>query len=684
MNWRKELMPTTQAYNTVMPNQNVYIGAGNSKLDINDNNFYCVIRRCYNRLSTNDNAELITSLPTQANIHMIQKAYLELAETEQDIVIGGVNIKFSSDVWDFTSMYQAGKIINAYKYNFDKNMNLSDYQKTILKLYVFYNTTEYGIHCSSNKQRFNEVVNIMTYMNDIDIVSIEDMTLKDYQEYYEHLNVKYTTMIKKRRRLKEFLLFYSLIASDVFTKELNDWFNDIDTSVVKADIEQNKTPLLPSNFYKKYTSLLYSTAINPEKDKWDRGFCGLLYIGTQTGLRCAELTILRVQDLEIRKHKNKQIGILHYRSTKSGNGKNRVYDDAETNANQKVIELYEVLESLFNKERKALDVDFLVPRNVNTAPNGQDKTIRLHISDSDLDAANKRTCLENAIELKLINSPYANSFASKFEYNNEEIDRVPSKILVKLGVKKGDTISFPTIKQFRVYVASELRERNVDDRTTASLLNHHCVEMYGYYARPKHSIQEDIDFSKEIIKDIVKDKTKILGPKGDAFNEKINQIIKENNFNVEKDLDAIIDKVCDEIPIRAKRGGFCIKSNPRRECRHDAKTDEFMCAYGCCPNHCHMYFMLAVTYKKFKTLITTYTYNLEAGFTNASEKEGYKLIYAIKNELLPELKETKREIQLKGIETVIQTHPEMQEIVNDIDEIEKEALEWMNKLEKTQ
>ena len=93
--------------------------------------------------------------------------------------------------------------------------------------------------------------------------------------------------------------------------------------------------------------------------------------------------------------------------------------------------------------------------------------------------------------------------------------------------------------------------------------------------------------------------------------------------------------MCNEIPIRAKNGGFCIKSNPRRECRHDAKTDEFMCAYGCCPNHCHMYFMLAITYKKVQTLIKTYEYNLKSGFKNASEKEAYKLNYAIINDIRP-------------------------------------------------
>ena len=107
-----------------------------------------------------------------------------------------------------------------------------------------------------------------------------------------------------------------------------------------------------------------------------------------------------------------------------------------------------------------------------------------------------------------------------------------------------------------------------------------------------------------------------------------------------------------------------------------------MCAYGCCPNHCHMYFMLGVTYEKVHTLIKTYEYNLNAGFKNASEKEAYKLNYAIVNELLPEIEETKNEIQLRGSEWIVQAHPEMEDIINNLDEIEQEALEWKKKLEK--
>lgn len=125
-----------------------------------------------------------------------------------------------------------------------------------------------------------------------------------------------------------------------------------------------------------------------------------------------------------------------------------------------------------------------------------------------------------------------------------------------------------------------------------------------------------------------------------------------------------------------------MKSNPRRECRHDAQTDEFMCAYGCCPNHCHMYFMLPISYEKVKTLLKTYEYNIQAGFVNAAEKEAYKLNYAINSELLPELHETRNELTKRTAESIINSHPGMAVVIDRLDDIEKEVQEWKRQTEK--
>lgn len=666
-----------EIYNQIQNNQPLIIG--NNALDINNQNFYCIVRDNYLQVLQNENLEMTQTLPSQMNIRTIQQIYLDLAKTTKPVCIGGVNINFNDNDWDFSSQYKPGKPPAYYMYHFQTEKPLSDYQIIVMKLFVMFCITEYGLHCGSNHARFSEVKRFMEYMRDNNIIVIEHLSLKDYKNFYDARNMQYSTFVKCRRHIQDLLTFYSIIAKNVYTKELNQWFTDIDTDAINAGVENNKTPLLPSDFYKSFATELYNHVMDPQEDKQNRGYYGLLYIGTQTGLRASELTLLRVQDLEVRTFKDKAIGILHYRSTKTGNGKNHIYDHGQTNANQKVISVYKTLESLFAQEREELKTDFLVIKRAH--PNNNEYVERHQVLGATLQFICTQFCIEHSQKLKVLNLDDPSDFCGQHIVAPEK-RFIPLSVYEKAKLRKGDIVSYPTIRQFRVYVASELRERGVDDRTTAFLLNHHCVEMYGYYARPKHSIQEDIDFSKEIVADIVRDGTKILGPKGDALTAKIDKIIEENNFNVEKDLDAIIDKVCNEMPIRAKNGGFCMKSNPRRECRHDAQTDEFMCAYGCCPNHCHMYFMLPISYEKVKTLLKTYEYNIQAGFVNAAEKEAYKLNYAINSELLPELHETRNELTKRTAESIINSHPGMAVVIDRLDDIEKEVQEWKRQTEK--
>ena len=655
---------------------------GNTHINLNDNEFYYTVWNNYNRLQNAKLTKVVDDIPKQSNMYMIQHIFLDLAHTTKPLLIGGVEIDFAKDKWDFSSEYKSGKMVADYIYTFDLGKDATDYQVIVLKLFVMYCILEYGIHNGSNSNRFKEIRSLMKYMQKINKNYIEDLTLQDYKNYFSERSMIYTTMVKYRRDIETFLKFYSIIAKNVYTIELKKWFADIDVLAVKAHMENNKTKLLPTNFYILYTAKLYEMVFDNKQEKWNRGYAGLLYIGTQTGLRSSEIAILRPQDLEVMSYKGKTIGILRYRSTKSGNGKNRVYDEGQTNANKKVIEVYECLYKIFEKDRKNLKVDFLVPRNYEKKSAPRDYKIRKNVSSVDLLNFNKLFCLKNAKEFDLINSNNAEDFEGNLVYESKVLSFATKSDCIKAGLKVGDVFSYPITRQFRVYVASELRERGVDDRTTAFLLNHHCIEMYGYYARPKHSIQEDIDFSQEIVKDVVRDKTRILGPKGEALTAKIDGIIEKNNFNVEKDLDAIVEKVCDEMPIRAKAGGFCVKSNPRRECRHDAKTDEFMCAYGCCPNHCHMYFMLPISYEKIKTLKNTYEYNLNAGYENAAQKEAYKLLSAIDKEFMPELLETRVELSKKGRDEIIKAHAEMASIIDILDKIEAEVILWKNQIQK--
>jgi len=648
---------------------------GSNALNLDDNNIYTIIARRYKKSQKSLKDSTNNILQIQNSVVLVQKVYLDLITTDS-VNIMGTQIKFSDDNWNFSEHFKDGKSTSNYLFAFNSSkIQISDYFKNILKLYTMYIITEFGINCGSNRRRIDCIKNLFEYMSQNNIFNVENLKISNFESFYENKEIKYNSKIKKQKQFKLFFIFYSFIATNVLTREFNDYFSDSDVSVLKALQEDGKTKLLPTIFYQKYCEKLYKTCFDENEKKTIRGYCGLLYIGTQTGLRNSEICILQSGCITEQSFKNKKICILNYRSTKNGS-KSNIYNKGTTNASEKVITIVNLLESLFSEERKTLSINLLVPVN-----EGNNKTVAFRsIQSQTLAKNNVMFCIKHCVELNILNTDESDMFEGSIS-GRYLIEKKPT-IANEVNLKETDIISLPTIKQYRVYFASDLRERGIDDRTIAYLLNHESEAMWGYYVRPKHEVQEDIDFSKEIIAEVIRDNSKILGTKGNAIQEKIEHLIKDNQFNLEKDFEAIVDRVCNEMPIRAKEGGFCIKSNPRRQCRHDAETDEFLCAYGCCPNHCHFYFMAPVSYQKYVNMKKTAQYNIDEGYINQAQKEMYKLESNINQELVPELNELENELLKKGKDVVIFKHPETEFIIDNIEYIKGDIELWKAKIKE--
>lgn len=692
------------------------IGTSALQLNINDGGLYDSILESRNKVKQQQNtAEVIPFQKNISNIALVQTICLNLAK-QPTINIAGVNISFVDDVWDFRAKYKPGKSLQNYKFNImmlrEKDCHFTDYSKSLIKLFTIYVITEYGLDCGTNSHKINEAKKFLFYLQEHHIYSLDAVTLKEVKEFYNSSNILYSTFIKIRRWIQTFIIFYSLLTGhNIYTQEMAEWFNDIETKKIKTIIEDHKTPCPPTEFYQKYSKYHYNRVFDENVPLIERGMSGLLYIGSQTGLRGSELTILEEDNLEtfilsngkdIRKldsdetdtvlskstdNDTKLLGILHYRATKNGGHRGNVYTIGETNAPRKVIMIYQKLRHLFSEERKKHKTTALVPHIA--SKHARADTYRSFITERSLYHYNKNICIRNAAAFGLIDTPEAELFEGSVlyfsdQYTNEHGKKVNYRLkdMRQSGAKLGQTISYITITQFRVYVASDYHERGVDDRTISFLFNHKSNGMWGYYVRDAHPVQENIDFSKEIVTEVVRDHTKIIGPKGDAFSRKIQDIIQNNKLKVSEDLDAIVDKVCGEMPIRAKVGGFCMKANPDRDCWYDGVTDEMMCAYGCCPNNCHMYFMAPISLNKAREIAELIEYNETCGYINAAEKEAYKLDSCLKMELLPELKEVKREFEIHGELWIVERHPDVKDIIDNVKAIQEEIKTWQATIQR--
>lgn len=153
--------------------------------------------------------------------------------------------------------------------------------------------------------------------------------------------------------------------------------------------------------------------------------------------------------------------------------------------------------------------------------------------------------------------------------------------------------------------------------------------------------------------------------------------IKTIDPAIKSDIDEVIVSVAEKYPLRSKVGGFCIRCGNVVPCASNNDTDTIFCAFGMCPNHCHMFFMVDIAYKAFKDVLAALRYNEEHGYKKAVQKERNKLDYIVRNSLLPEITELDSEIERKGKDDLVAKYPQLREIVENIERVHEEIEQWI-------
>ena len=224
-------------------------------------------------------------------------------------------------------------------------------------------------------------------------------------------------------------------------------------------------------------------------------------------------------------------------------------------------------------------------------------------------------------------------------------------------------------------MCSELHNKGCPIEYVEKFMSHLSAEMTYSYVRPKESVQENMEASVRVLQDLVTKEAYPIGVEKGLM-ERIDLFIKENNYNVEKDLDEICEKLAEHIPIRMKSGGVCIKSSRYRTCRLDSNTDEIYCAYDVCPNIYTFYYMVDNTYKQVNELLTTIDINRKRGCVKQVQKTVNMLHTILNKKLIPQLQELKKVMDEKGVDYVIKKHPQLETIAYRMDEVEMEIDEW--------
>ena len=544
---------------------------------------------------------------------------------KQDIInFGEGPIRFSDDVWDFKDKSQNEFNKRTYTYRFSDIKD--DYYKMIVKTIVLSELLVNGIHRPYIQINYYHSKKFIKYLLSKSIFYIEDLSLENVMDYFDSSDYDFTyrNKAKYKTSIKSLLDYFGQFTNLVIDQDIIDYLEDHEDSKIKIEARNNKTYLIPSNQMIPLKRLLWNEFNNETNSDDKRRRYALLYIDSEIGIRAGELLMLPYDCIVEKQAIGFNYYIIHYIMTKSVYGKG--YDEAETRATDEVVKCVEFLRSKVQESQS-------LGTGLNT-----NKLLK-----------SLRTLIKHNKEW----------FGNNYDTRLENIKMV----------------------HFRVYVATELRRRGINDFQISKMLGHHDEKMFGYYARGVDSIQEDIEFSKSIVKDVLKENTKILGPRGDINMNRIRNKLRNHTINVQDSLDDIIKDFIEDLPIRQKAGGFCICANSSRTCDVDIDEDinEVLCAYGLCSNQCHVYYDLNYYYNEFQRNVLLYLKNRKAGHKNATEKQLYIMQRKLEDYIIPEINELEKILEEKGEEHVISLHPEMLYIINNLNKIKKEVEIWKNK-----
>lgn len=595
------------------------------------------------------------------------KSKLVLLEKEllnKTINIAETNVQFNDMCWNFTQHAKEGEDRGRYIYIFsNKYIEQNRYYSILLKYYVTYLYMYHGSNFVYMKHKFSVSKAFLTYLQKNEIYSVSKVDTNIIKKFLELRPNKYVSTYKKKVNLKEFIIFFSTVFTNIYDGEVSKYLELRDWNKIKITIEENKLPLLPDDIMLNLTTELVEMVKSNKIGKMDRGIAGIIYILIQIGCRISEGVMFKVGDLIDLKE---GIKAIRYYSLKSKKHVIMI-------ANKSVVDIFNILKELFADERNEKDSQLLVLlSNTSRRNDPSDFSVRTdHIRKWF-----NTLCYSYADKWKLYDREDKECFALNLSQT-----QIKDYIFTRNIEDKNysfTVLCIPAIHQFRVYFTTKLHNELGISYQTIAMLQGQEPEMAGYYGRVSDPISKEFKQSRKIYMDIL-DGFNIIGPQSEILKNKINTTINDGRIQTKSESE-ILGILMKDYPIKTKYGGFCIKRDNRRECRHDGPTDEIYCAYGYCINQHHTCLTVDVAYSKFRDLVLAYTLNEKKGYIIQNEKELYKMEHIFNLELIPEINELKKEMKIRGKEELIERNANLHYIVDNITYIEQEIEIWKKKI----
>lgn len=604
-----------------------------------------------------ENREIFTELHKYNNFPIVSK-FKEM----RYIPLSGGNLDYESNCWDFS---QYTLLTNAHdRFHFESCVEIF---RDDLKDYVLLRILSSNIKISTLYSELVILRHFFNYLAGTGLYRIDGIDDSDVEKYFISLNISATTFIKRQKVIKEFLKLYDAEhKTEVLTPGIEELCKRMDPSKLKAIVKAARRKSIPDDFYNKLLSKLIHIMHDENELSKRRGLAAMLVIDSQTGLRASELSLLEANSIEEVDIDGKIAKMIKYKIVKSVRGGNNEYINAITYINDISFEAYKVATEVFSENRKNRNTNYLC-----CFPEA-----KLPVDTDSYRNFMKEVCIKYNKELGSTNEKLKGTLSGEMSKSSFILDIARNNKELQATVNDfpdNQVFYYPLVHQYRNTVVVGLLRRGVKLEFVRRYMGHLSEEMTAAYAESYDTdMQENLAVSESTLSTIISGEAKLLGPSADRLTAGINAWIESHQLNVATDMDEIIEGLEKVVPIRAKRGGVCIKgSKLTNACSVDVQTDEFMCAVGLCSNICHFYFNADESYADYKEAMATYTFNKENGFTRQAEKEYTKVTYILRNRLGPEMVELVKEIKQIGEQEVLKRHPNLEEVLNNIEEIKE-------------
>lgn len=604
-----------------------------------------------------ENREIFTELRKYNNCPIVSK-FKEI----RYIPLSGGNLDYESNCWDFS---QYTLLTNVHdRFHFESCVEIF---RDDLKDYVLLRILSSNIKISTLYSELVILRHFFNYLAGTGLYRIDGIDDSDVEKYFISLDISATTFVKRQSVIKEFLKLYDAEhKTEVLTPGIEELCKRMDPSKFKAIVKAARRKSIPDDFYNKLLSKLIHIMHDENELSKKRGLAAMLVIDSQTGLRASELSLLEANSIEEVDIDGKIAKMIKYKIVKSVRGGNNEYINAITYINDISFEAYKVATEVFSENRKNRNTNYLCCFPEAKLPVYTESYINFM----------KEVCIKYNKELGSTNEKLKGTLSGEMSKSSFILDIARNNKELQATVNDfsdNQVFYYPLVHQYRNTVVVGLLRRGVKLEFVRRYMGHLSEEMTAAYAESYDTdMQENLAVSESTLSTIISGEAKLLGPSADRLTAGINAWIESHQLNVATDMDEIIEGLEKVVPIRAKRGGVCIKgSKLTNACSVDVQTDEFMCAVGLCSNICHFYFNADESYADYKEVMATYTFNKENGFTRQAEKEYTKVTYILRNRLGPEMVELVKEIKQIGEQEVLKRHPNLEEVLNNMEEIKE-------------